>query len=245
MKNRYLSATLLFMLVFGFLPDLAGAEIRVNTDLRTSVEVGSDALRIQREEMKAHAEAMQAEAEAHGDEIEARREAIKLELAERRAEADAKREALRAEYEARRASSTERRIEWQQDIAQRKTSFVTRVMLATIERLEKIALRIESRIAKIKDGGGDTEESERYVAAAKTNLADAKVVVESFANIDLSSDRAQENFERIRTAAAEARELIRAAHQNLMLAVRNLRSIEIDMDPDPEPEEESDDQSEE
>ena len=40
---------------------------------------------------------------------------------------------------------------------------------------------------------------------------------------------ASENFERIRTAAAEAREFIRAAHQNLRIAVRSLRAVEDDV----------------
>lgn len=147
----------------------------------------------------------------------------------KRAEMDQKREAMRLEFEAKRASSTERRVEWQQDIAKRKVEHVTKMMLATVERLEKIIVRIESRITKIKAAGGSTVASEGYIALAKADLANAKTSITAFAAIDLSSDKAQENFERIRTAASQARELIRSAHRNLMMAIRSLPAVKMDV----------------
>lgn len=134
-----------------------------------------------------------------------------------------RREDIRNNIEQRRASSTERRVEMQRDLAKRKAEHVTRVILATIERLEKIIIRIESRIAKIQARGGVTTETERFVALAKGNLADAQLAVDAFASLDLSGSTARENFETVRAAAAEAREHIRAAHRNLMMAVRALK----------------------
>ena len=131
----------------------------------------------------------------------------------------------RPAMEAKRAEMKEKRVEFQKDIAKRKVENVSKVITATIERLGKIIERIESRIAKLKSAGGNTAESERFVALAKTDLEMAKVSVAAFASIDLSSDKAQENFERIRTAAAEAREHIRSAHENLMKAVRLLGQV--------------------
>ena len=160
------------------------------------------------------------------------REQIRLDLEARWAEADARREALRAEIEAKRASSTAKRIEFQQDIARRKLAHVTRVMLATIERLEKILARIESRIDKVQARGGETTESKKFAADAKVNLSAVRAKVGTFASIDLSSDKAAENFERIRVAAAEAREIIRTIHENLMMAVRSLRSVEVEAEAD-------------
>ncbi|MEK7461941.1 MAG: hypothetical protein AAB586_02635 [Patescibacteria group bacterium] len=164
------------------------------------------------------------------NEIQAKREQMKLDLEAKWAEMDAKREAKRAEIEAKRASSTAKRIEFQQGVAQRKVERVIKVMLGTIESLEKITVRIESRIAKVKAQGGNTTESEKFVAFAKTNLLDARTKVGTFASIDLSSEKAAENFERIRTAATEAREIIRKVHENLMMAVRSLRAAEIDIE---------------
>lgn len=155
---------------------------------------------------------------------------ISANIEARRAEADARREALRAEAEARRAEARARMTEFRRDTAERRVQNTARVITGIIEHLNKIILRIESRIAKIKARGGDTTESESFVAMAKQNLADAKVAVDAFVAIDLSTGEAEANFERIRALAAEAREHIRAAHQNLMKAVRSLSSIEINVE---------------
>ena len=157
---------------------------------------------------------------------------MRAEIEARRVQADERRETLRVEAESRRASSTARRIEFQQDIAKRQVENTARVILATIGRLENIIVRLESRIAKIKARGGLTSESEGFVAAARANLSDARLAVDAFVSIDLSSERALENFQRIRAAAAEAREHIRAAHRNLMMAVRSLGSVEMNLEAD-------------
>ncbi len=139
-----------------------------------------------------------------------------------RANIEVKRASTTERVQERKVSSTERRVEFQQNIAKRQVEHVTKVMLATIERLEKIIVRIESRIAKIKAEGGATTEAESFVADAKLNLSDAKASVSAFASIELSSDKARDNFEKVRTMAAGAREHIRLAHENLMKAVRSL-----------------------
>jgi len=145
----------------------------------------------------------------------------------RRASSTERQEKRRVEIknniEERKASSTERRVDIQINLAKRKVEFVKRVILATIERLEKIMARIESRMAKIEERGGDTTEAKGFVTLAKGNLADARVAVDAFASLDLSGDSARENFELVRVAAAEAKEHIRAAHRNMMMAVRALK----------------------
>lgn len=149
---------------------------------------------------------------------------IKAEIEARRASTTRRIMEVRANMEARKASSTERRIEIGQDLAKRKSENVARVLKQVITHLEKIISRIESRIAKIKAEGGVTAESEAFIAAAKVNLEDAKTTIDGFVNLDLTSDKAKDNFEKVRLAAAEAKEHIRAAHQNLMKAVRLLKS---------------------
>ena len=230
MKKQYFSTLLLLTLIFVTSSSvLAQTETGVrtnNTDLRTTYEAQKKALEAQRETMKKEFEVRKKAAEAKGDEMQAKREMMKLELETKRAEMDAKREAMKKEAELRRASSTAKRVEFQQDIAKRKVEKTTKVILETISHVEKIIVRLESRIAKVKTRGGDTTESERLVALAKTNLSDAKATVATFADLDLTSDKAKENFEKIRIAAASARELIRAARENLMLAVRALHAVQ-------------------
>src|SRR3989344_1841223 len=153
-------------------------------------------------EMRAKA---QADLKVERDASKAEREDMKVEREEKRAEMDAKREAKRVEIEAKREEMKAKQVEFQQEVAKRKVENTARVISATIDRLEKIIARVESRIAKVKSNGGDTAESERYVALAKDDLAKAEGVVATFASLDLTSEKAKENFERIRTAAGEAR----------------------------------------
>ncbi|MEX2013712.1 MAG: hypothetical protein WD897_02245 [Parcubacteria group bacterium] len=233
MKKQYLSTLFFLALVFGVFSQVSAqieTRTRTNTDLRAIYEAQMVQVEAQREKMRAEAEVRRAAAEARGDEVQARREMMNVELEAKRAQIDAKREATRVEFEAKRAETEAKRVDFQQSAAKRQVENAARVILATIERLENIIVRIESRIAKVKARGGLTAESERFVAVAKVNLSDARVVVGTFAGVDLSSERARENFERIRTAAAEAREHIRAAHQNLMMAVRSLGSVEANVE---------------
>ena len=157
---------------------------------------------------------------------------MRAEVEARRAQADERREAARIEAEAKRAQTQAKRVEFQQVVAKRQVENTARVILATIERLENIIVRLESRIAKVKARGGVTSESEGFVAAARANLSDAGLAVDAFVSIDLSSERALENFQRIRAAAAETREHIRAAHRNLMMAARSLGSVEMNLEAD-------------
>jgi len=210
--------------------------VRINSDFKAIHEAQRTQLEEQREHIRTEAEVRRADAKEAGDDARARRETIRLEIEAKWAERDEQREAVRVEAESKRAEARAealtKRVEFQQAVAERKIEKVTKVILVTIERLEQIIVRIESRVAKVQARGGDTAESERFVLAAKGNLADARLVVGTFAGIDLSGDDARENFERIRIAVATVREHIRAAHQNLMMAVRSLRSNEITLEVD-------------
>ncbi|MDO8589736.1 MAG: hypothetical protein Q7R69_00465 [bacterium] len=238
MKKQYFSVLICLALVLGaFSPVLAetatGTKGNINSTTRANYEAQRVKMEAQRAKMRAEAETRKADAESKGDEVRARREAKSLELETRRAEMDTKREAKRVEAEAKRVEAQSKRVAFQEEAAKRQVENVTKVILATIGRLEtNIIVRVESRIAKVKARGGVTTESEGFIAAAKVNLANAKAVVATFAGIDLSSEKARENFEKIRTAAKEAREHIRAAHQNLMMAVRSLGSVEVKIETD-------------
>lgn len=130
---------------------------------------------------------------------------------------------VRAEIEARQASTTERRVEMQRNLVKRKAEHTARVFTATVERLEKIIVRLESRIAKVKALGGVTTESESFVAEAKNHLSLAKLSLAAFSSIDLSGDKARDNFERVRAVATEVKGHIREAHTSLMKAIRSLK----------------------
>lgn len=171
---------------------------------------------------------------ANSNEIEVRLRAatdtpskFRLEMKEnkedRRASTTERREEKKEKQDDRRASSTEKRIEMQQGIASRRAEQAGRVLAATIDRLEKIVLRVDSRIAKVKAEGGVTAESEAFSAQAKVHLSEARQSLATFSSIDLRADKAQENFAKVRDAANATKEHIRAAHESLMQAIRALK----------------------
>ncbi len=135
----------------------------------------------------------------------------------------------RTEMEVRKATSTERRVEMQRGLAKKKAEHTSRVLTATVERLEKIIARVESRIAKIKSLGGVTTESEAFVAEAKNHLSLAKGKIALFASLDFSGDKAQENFEKVRALATEVKGHIREAHTSLKNAVRALGKVKAEL----------------
>lgn len=132
-------------------------------------------------------------------------------------------EEIKNNIEQRKASPTERRVEMQRGLAKRKAEHTARVLTATVERLERIIVRLESRIAKVRGNGGAVAETEAFVAEAKNHLSLAKSSIALFASVDLTGQKAQENFERVRTLAAEVKGHIREAHASLMKAIRSLK----------------------
>ncbi len=148
------------------------------------------------------------------------------------AEIDARRAANKAEFEQRRVDLKAKQTTIREDLAKRKLANTVRLMRAAIVRLENAIKRIEARITKVDEQGGDTTEAESYIALAKTDLGKAKQVVDTFSSIEPTGFTLQENFERIRIAAAQARELIRSAHKNTMLALRSLMKADTDDEDD-------------
>ena len=148
---------------------------------------------------------------------------MKANTMERRASTTERIKDIKVRIEERKASTTARRTEIQQNVAKRLADNASKTLSATIERLEKILSRVESRIAKVKAEGGVTTEAEGFVAEAKVHLSQAQQGIEVFASLNLTADKAQANFETIRAAAATVKEELKAAHENLMKAARALK----------------------
>ena len=183
-------------------------ESRVETFRVDLTKIADPELRQELEEKRAEMEEKRAELEAKAE--------------ERRLEREKQAEERRAQIEEKRAEMTEKRAEFQREIAKKRVENAGRVILATVERLESIADRIQSRIEKVVEAGNDTSESEAYLNAALADLLAARASVEDFDDLDLTSDNAQENFDLIKVSATEAKDHIRSAHENLRNAVSPL-----------------------
>src|SRR3990167_11494397 len=113
-----------------------------------------------RTETRADVKAIRIEAKG---EIKDRREEAKSDIKERKEEVKGKIE--------------EKRIEKLRERVENRFEKMNARFQATIERLEGLVVRVQSRIEKIKNAGGDILVAERYVNDAKVSLEAAKVLL--------------------------------------------------------------------
>ena len=121
------------------------------------------------------------------------------------------------------------------EIFSRFTATMIGRMNAAINRLKKIADRLDSRITKEKARGVDTTKAEANIAIARVKIADAETAVTLAANIvssttasiDLSSTttRPSDIGKPVREALTKAREAIFAAHKALVDAISSLTGV--------------------
>lgn len=99
---------------------------------------------------------------------------------------------------------------------------------AAVERLEKLSVRIESRIAKLKAEGKNVTEAEKLVASAKIEIGQA---IDGIAKIEvafetaLSAENLRGAFNEVRILADAVREDLIAAHKALMSTLPLIKSL--------------------
>lgn len=129
-----------------------------------------------------------------------------------------------SEMEMRKASSTQRKVDLHLNVARERAGKVLRGLNATAERLERIIERVESRISKVRADGGVVTESETAIASAKNHLSQAKASISAYASIQFTaSSTVRENFQQVKSAAAEAKMHLRETHKALVEAIRSLK----------------------
>lgn len=139
-------------------------------------------------------------------------------------------------------STTERKGEMRQNMMKERVEIFSRFtatmigrMNAAINRLKKIADRLDSRIAKEKARGVDTSKAEANIAIARVKIADAETAVSLAANIvssttasiDLSSTTTKPSDigKPVREELAKARAAVFAAHKALVDAIASLTGV--------------------
>ena len=81
------------------------------------------------------------------------------------------------EMQDRRDEMQKKQMEKRGEILKRNAMKMIERMNAAIERLEKLADRIDSRITKLKEKGVDTTKTIAYLVNARAKIADAKTAV--------------------------------------------------------------------
>jgi Skp family chaperone for outer membrane proteins len=233
MKNKLLlSGTLL---VFALSPLLTSAESSTNAST-TKPRIESP------EWFKQRNEEAKAEFEARKKEIEQRREDLKDEMESKRADFKAEnkqnKEALKNEIETRK-EDLKNKIEERKEgalgkIQERLVKFNQNIKErfdAAIERLEQLAGRIDSRIAKMETENKDVKTAKDLMVVAKLKIETAKT---SIAGIDLeagviasstatSTSAFKADFEKLKNQVEKAKNDIRSAHSSLIDVVNSLK----------------------
>lgn len=123
------------------------------------------------------------------------------------------------------------------DIWKRNLSKMIGRFQATIDRENKILARIVARIEKVKTAGGNTSESEKFLAEAKTHFTEAQTSLNSLktlinAEVSVTASTtasttpiSKESLERIRNATKTVKDHIKAGHSAMVRAVVNLKGL--------------------
>ena len=127
-----------------------------------------------------------------------------------------------------RQNIKDQREERRREIAKKHFEQVVARMTAHIERLEKLATRIETRIGKIEATGRDMTKAKSNLAIGKTKIDSAKSALVSFKTSGLStvdslaSTTPNNLLKSLKDSADVVEKLIREAHQALVDAVNSI-----------------------
>jgi len=99
-----------------------------------------------------------------------------------------------------------------------------------VERLEKIIVRVESRIAKMKTEGKSVGASETFIASAKVDIADAKTIhaqIKAFMDARANSTLELTDAEKtqLKDWMKKEKEELKSAFDNIVKAVKELRNV--------------------
>jgi hypothetical protein len=120
--------------------------------------------------------------------------------------------------------------EFNTNVVNNKVQSDIKVFTATANRLDKIVVRIQSRVAKIKAAGGNTVQIEASLNTGISKLAEARIDISAFSSIDLtgatSSTTARALLNIIKADAVKAKDALKASHAALIQAVTLMQGVE-------------------
>ncbi len=232
MKKRFLLSGIVLSLLV--LPNISFADTRVSAEagVRASGSGTSTEARLR----------AKAELDLRKKELEERRESLKEEMEEKREnlkkEMEEKREGAKEELETRKETLKDK-MEERKDgaltkIQERLKKFNENVIErfeAAVERLEKLAQRIDSRIAKMEAENIDVKGAKDLMVVAKLKIETAKT---SISGIDFESEviasstatttvAFKKDFESLKLQIEKAKTDIKAAHAALVDVINSLK----------------------
>lgn len=105
-------------------------------------------------------------------------------------------------------------------------------LLATIDRLETLVERIESRVAKIKEvnPATDTSDIEEQLTEAKEILTDAKLKydeAQAEMQVLLDAEDSKDAFEELRETISDIKDLLVDAHRILVSIIEDIKGLRV------------------
>jgi chromosome segregation ATPase len=247
MKNKLFLAVVIASIAFS--PLLSNAEegsASVDANIDASINKGSpreSEARIKaREDLEIRKKELEQKRETMKADIEAKRETMKAEIDAKKDEIDEKKDTIKAQIEERRqnikSEVEERKSNAVGVIKERIGTFTQNVIKrfnAAIERLDTLAGRIDSRIAKIEAEGGDTAKAKELMAVAKTQLETAKIStsgveleVKALISVEASTTaEIKDEFDSLKDQIEKAKGDIKKAHSSLIEVINSLKKVEI------------------
>ena len=149
---------------------------------------------------------------------------FELKKQERASSTDARKEKIASSSVARKE---DRRVKTE-EVVKKHAAQMTERMNAAVERLEKIATRIDSRIVKLKAEGKVTTDAEKAVAEARVTIGTIKTdigTIPSTLSGILAQTELKGSFKPLETLAKKIHEGVKSAHKSLETAVRSLKAV--------------------
>lgn len=241
MKNKFFGVTL--TLCLAFLPLTSGANEEASVEINSSIRMKSETKTEMRIKAETEFEARKMELEKRREdlkaEMEQKREEIKNQMEAKRDEMEQKRENIKDQIETKREEIKDKMEERRETalsvIKERLDKFSENVVKrfnAAIERLETLANRIDSRIAKMEEEGLDVLNAKELLSIAEVKIETAKtstagISLESQAVVsdsDTSSTTTiKANFDTLRRQIETAKTDIKAAHTALVDVINTLK----------------------
>ncbi len=218
MKNKIILSAIITSLAL--LPTMSFAEDST-TSVGAKAEIKTEMRLRAQEELENRKQELEEKKDQIREEIRTRTEAFK-------AEVEAKRETVKNEVEQRR----ENVLNQMRERLHNFVGTITERFEAAVSRLERLAERIDSRIAKFEEAGTDVTEAKDLLAVAELKIETAKASVAAIgvnAEVVLSdtsttTEAIKNDYQGLREQIEQAKTDIKVAHAALVDVITSLKS---------------------
>lgn len=166
------------------------------------------------------------------NEMELKREELQNRIELRQQELEAKKERLMARNQEKKATMEAKLLQIRKTQVTKLFGITYKRYMAAITRLEKLIVRINSRLAIYKSNNPDVDvtDIETQIASATTMLAEAKTALEAVkTNLPtvLESDTPKESFSVLKEELGAVKEQLKEVHSILVHVIGDIKGLRV------------------